>query len=247
MRGLMGEAAAPVWAEWPAAARCLFRGRTMRSSAEIADEIFRRIQTGQYLPGDPLSQYELANEFQISRTPIREALRFLEARRAISLTASGRAFVAVPSPQAIREAFQIRAELEGLAAKLAVDWIEDEDLALLARHQGLYAQALRSRVREEEGSEWLRHNRNFHDVITVASHNERLHELIKELQSGIVSSTLNLASKMPSRLMEENIQQHEDIIAALAARNPAAAREAAVEHVSRTLDLVLDWMARRAG
>ncbi len=217
----------------------------MRSSTEIADEILRRIQSGRYLPGDSLSQYELADEFKISRTPVREALHFLEARRAISLTSSGRAMVAVPSAKDIREAFQIRAELEGLAAQLAVDWIEDADLIRLAEQQHDYAGALRSRVRGEHGSEWVRHNRNFHDIITAASHNDRLHELIAELQSGIVTSTLSLASKMPSRLMEENIKQHEDIISALAARNASAAREVMVDHVLKTMQLVLDWMSRR--
>lgn len=205
----------------------------------------RRIQTGKYLPGDTLSQYELADEFKISRTPIREALRFLEARRAIALTSSGRAMVAVPSAKAVREAFQIRAELEGLAAQLATDWIGDDELALLAKHQADYATTLRSRVRGEGGSEWVRHNRTFHDVITAASHNERLHELISELQSGIVTSTLTMASKMPVRLMEENIKQHQDIIGALSLRNASAAREAAVVHVAKTMDLVLDWMSRR--
>ena len=217
----------------------------MRSSTEIAEEILRRIQSGRYLAGDPLSQYELADEFKTSRTPIREALRFLEARRAIELTSTCRAIVTVPSAKAVREAFQIRAELKGLAAKLEVDWVEDSDLALLAQHQTDYARTLRSRVRGAEGVEWLQHNRNFHDLITAASHNDRLRELITELQGGTTSSALSFASKMPPRLMEENIQQHEDIIQALIARNGAAAREAMVEHVSRTMHLVLDWMSAR--
>lgn len=217
----------------------------MRSSTEIAEEILRRIQSGRYLAGDPLSQYELADEFKTSRTPIREALRFLEARRAIELTNTGRAIVTVPSAKAVREAFQIRAELEGLAAQLAVDWVQDADLALLSQHQTDYARTLRSRVRGADGVEWLQHNRDFHDLITVASHNDRLRELITELHGGTTSSALSFASKMPPRLMEENIQQHEDIIHALMARNAAAAREAMVEHVSRTMHLVLDWMSAR--
>lgn len=217
----------------------------MRSSTEIADEILRRIQSGEYLPGDPLSQYKLAEEFKTSRTPVREALRSLEGRRAIALTSSGRTIVAVPSMKAVREAFQIRAELEGLAAQLAVDWIEDADLAALAEHQRHYAETLRSRVRGDGGSEWIRHNRSFHDLITVASHNERLRELIFELQSTEVASALGLASKMPSRLMEENIKQHEDIVGALAARNGRVAREAMVNHITKTMQLVLDWMAAR--
>ena len=217
----------------------------MRSSTEIAEEILRRIQSGRYLAGDSLSQYELAEEFKTSRTPIREALRFLEARRAIELTSTGRTIVTVPSAKAVREAFQIRAELEGLAAQLAVDWVEDADLAVLAQSQADYARTLRLRVRGEQGVEWLQHNRDFHDLITAASHNDRLRELITELQGGTTSSALSFASKMPPRLMEENIQQHEDIIQALVARNAAAAREAMVEHVTRTMQLVLDWMSVR--
>ncbi|MGR7949148.1 GntR family transcriptional regulator [Alcaligenes sp. RM2] len=217
----------------------------MRSSTEIADEILRRIQSGHYRPGDSLSQYELAEEFQTSRTPVREALRFLEARRVTSLTKTGRTIVAIPSAKSIREAFQIRAELEGLAAQLAVDWIKDSDLEILMQHQSDYARTLRTRVRSEEGSEWLQHNRSFHDLITITSHNERLHELIQELQNDSVSSALSFASKMPPRLMEENILEHEAIIAALADRNGTAAREAMTEHVAKTMNLVLDWLPER--
>ncbi|MCX5465266.1 GntR family transcriptional regulator [Alcaligenes parafaecalis] len=217
----------------------------MRSSTEIADEILRRIQSGHYRPGDSLSQYELAEEFQTSRTPVREALRFLEARRVTSLTKTGRTIVTIPSAKSIREAFQIRAELEGLAAQLAVDWIKDTDLEVLMQHQTDYARTLRSRVRGEEGSEWLQHNRSFHDLITATSHNERLHELIQELQNDSVSSALSFASKMPPRLMEENILEHEAIISALADRNGTAAREAMTEHVSKTMNLVLDWLPER--
>ncbi len=187
---------------------------TSRSSIEISEEILRRIRNGQYLPGDALSQYELATEFETSRTPIREA-------------------------------FQIRAELEGLAAQLAVDWIDDHDLELLAQHQKHYADALRSRVRSESGSDWLKFNAKFHSLITQASHNERLHELVAELQGSIVSNVLGFASKIPPRLMEENIKQHEDIIAALTLRNGPAAREAMATHISRTTELVIEWMESR--
>jgi DNA-binding GntR family transcriptional regulator len=187
---------------------------TSRSSIEISEEILRRIRNGQYLPGDALSQYELATEFETSRTPIREALRFL-------------------------------AELEGLAAQLAVDWIDDHDLELLSQHQKHYADALRSRVRSESGSDWLKFNAKFHSLITQASHNERLHELVAELQGSIVSNVLGFASKMPPRLMEENIKQHEDIITALTLRNGPAAREAMATHISRTTELVIEWMESR--
>ena len=126
-----------------------------------------------------------------------------------------------------------------------MDWIDDKDLELLAQHQQRYAEALRTRVRSEGGSDWLKFNALFHNLITQASHNERLHELVAELQGSIVSNVLGFASKMPPRLMEENIRQHEDIIAALTARNGAAAREAMATHISRTTELVVEWMEAR--
>jgi len=225
-------------------ARSTAKGPT-RSSTEISEEILRRIQSGRYLPGDGLSQYELASEFGTSRTPIREALRFLEAKRAISLTESGRAIVAIPSVREIREAFEIRAELEGLAARQAVDWIDDKDLKQLGLHQKHYASTLRAPVRDEQGSQWRKHNFDFHNLIAQASHNGRLLDMVNELQGSTVWEALGFASKMPPRLMEENIQQHEAIIAALARRDGAAARDAMSDHVLRTMRLVIDWMESR--
>ena len=216
-----------------------------RSSTEISEEILRRIQSGRYLPGDSLSQYELASEFGTSRTPIREALRVLETKRAISLTESGRAMVAVPSVREIREVFEIRAELEGLAARLAVDWIDDKDLKQLGLHQKHYASTLRAQVRDEQGSQWRKHNFDFHDLIAQLSHNERLLDMVNELQGSTVWEALGFASRMPPRLMEENIQQHEAIIAALTRRDGAAARDAMSDHVLRTMRLVIDWMGSR--
>ena len=65
------------------------------------------------------------------------------------------------------------------------------------------------------------------------------------MQGGSVASALSFASRMPPRLMEENIREHEAILAALRERDGPAARQAMVEHVHRTMDLVLDWMASR--
>lgn len=215
-----------------------------RSSIEISDEILRRISSGRYLPGDTLSQYGLAAEFETSRTPIREALRFLEAKRAIMVSTTGRAKVAVPSFREIREAFQIRAELEGLAAQLAVNWIDEETLESLTLHQRNYATTLYTR-NEREGVEWVKYNAKFHGLISQSSHNERLHELISELQENVVSRALSLASKMPPRLLDENIQQHEAILTALTNRDGRAARAAMTEHVVRTQELVIEWMESR--
>ncbi|SLN65538.1 HTH-type transcriptional repressor CsiR [Oceanibacterium hippocampi] len=213
-----------------------------RSSTEIADEILRRIKSGHYRPGDTLSQNSLAKEFSISRTPVREALRFLEAKRAISVTSSGRAKIVVPNLREIKEAFEIRAELEGLAARLAVDWITDEDLTALRFHQKNYARTLIVHDPDAKDIDWVLHNARFHDVICDACHNEMLKDLVSEMQGNVVSRVMSLASRMPPRLLDENVQQHEDIIAALSARDHERAGKAMKDHVLRTRALVIEWV-----
>jgi DNA-binding GntR family transcriptional regulator len=217
----------------------------VRSSIEISEEILKRIRMGEYAPGDSLSQYELATEFSISRTPVREALRFLEAKRVITLSTSGRATVSAPTARSIREAFQIRAELEGLAAELAVDWITKEDIKSLQIYQEKYARALRSGVSSERTADWVSFNEKFHSTIVRASHNERLLGIISELQSDIVAQILRYASGMPHSLMEENIEQHEEIVAALVRRDRKAARVTMTNHIMRTTEIVTKWMETR--
>lgn len=211
----------------------------------MSEEILKRIRTGQYAPGATLSQYELAAEFATSRTPIREALRFLEAKRVIALTDSGRAVVAAPTLKGVRESFQIRAALEGLAVELAADWITEKDLKELRACQTKYAQALRQESTRRRTAEWVAHNETFHRIIAAASRNERLIDFIAEMQTDVVNPILGYAAQMPHGLMEENIRQHEEILAALERRDGKAARAAMTNHILRTTEIVIRWMETR--
>ena len=218
-----------------------------RSSVEIAEEILHDIRTGRLAPGDHLSQYQLAEMFSTSRTPIREALRFLEARSVISLTPSGRAKIKVPTPKAVREAFQIRAELEGLAAELATNWLTPDELKTLQALQGKYADALRSTASNGKPGVWLAYNEQFHALICKASQNDRLVGLIEQMNRDVIGIILGYAARIPYHLMEENIAQHDDILAALAKRDSAAAKAAMRNHILRTTDIFLTWLESQNG
>ena len=82
--------------------------------SQIVERIHAKIALGEYVPGDRLRQELLAEEFKVSRTPIREALRLLEAKGVISQTHRHSAVVRAPSAREIRETYQVRAELEQL-------------------------------------------------------------------------------------------------------------------------------------
>jgi len=218
-----------------------------RTSVDIAEDILRDIRTGRLAPGDHLSQYQLAEMFSTSRTPIREALRFLEARSVISLTPSGRAKIKVPTPKTVREAFQIRAELEGLAAELATNWLTADELKTLQGLQAKYADALRSTAGNGKPSAWLTYNEQFHAVISKASQNDRLVGLIDEMNKDVIGIILSYAAQIPYHLMEENIAQHEGILAALTKRDSAAAKAAMRNHILRTTDIFLTWLESQSG
>lgn len=218
-----------------------------RTSVDIAEDILHDIRTGRLAPGDHLSQYQLAEMFSTSRTPIREALRFLEARSVISLTPSGRAKIKVPTPKTVREAFQIRAELEGLAAELATNWLTADELKTLQGLQAKYADALRSTAGNGKPSAWLTYNEQFHAVISKASQNDRLVGLIDEMNKDVIGIILSYAAQIPYHLMEENIAQHEDILAALTKHDSAAAKAAMRNHILRTTDIFLTWLESQSG
>src|SRR5882757_4426260 len=95
---------------------------------KLVEQIHDKIALGEYGPGDRLRQELLAEEFNVSRTPIREALRLLEAKGVISQAHRHSAVIRAPSAREVRETYQVRAELEGLAAQLAAQWVSDNQL-----------------------------------------------------------------------------------------------------------------------
>src|SRR5229473_4194249 len=84
----------------------------------LAERIHAKIASGEYQVGSRLRQEDLAKAFKVSRTPVREALRQLEAKGVISHAHGHSAIIRAASPREIREIYQIRAELEGFAAQL---------------------------------------------------------------------------------------------------------------------------------
>src|SRR5690606_36900089 len=106
-------------------------GRALVDS--IAVSIRDRIMSGQIPIGSQLRQAELAKDFGVSRTPIREALRQLQAGGLIDVVPNRGAVVRIPSPWEVREAYQVRAELEGLAAALAAGQISRSDVETLRK------------------------------------------------------------------------------------------------------------------
>src|SRR3954462_8704680 len=94
----------------------------------LASSIRQRVLSGEFPSGSRLRQEALAEEFGVSRTPVREALRQLQATGMGEVQPNRGAVVRGASARDIRENLEVRAELEAYAAELAAERVRDEHL-----------------------------------------------------------------------------------------------------------------------
>jgi DNA-binding GntR family transcriptional regulator len=222
----------------------------------IAERISEKIIAGEYPPGSPLRQEALAEEFAVSRTPVREALRQLEAKGVIEHRPNVGATVRAPNARDIRDAYQVRAELEGLAISLAAEWITDEQIARMRVAQRKFSVVVDKLIaarhsnpkrRIKDVPSWVESNDDFHNVVIEASGNQRLKQMIRDLHHGFTRNLMLSALTMDGRRMRENVAQHEAILAATARHDPVEARKAMTHHILRSGELLVWWLEREGG
>lgn len=219
---------------------------------QLAERIAERIRSGIYPAGSRLRQEALAQEFDVSRTPVREALQQLEARGIVIHNARQGVVVRAPSPVEIREVYLVRAELEGVAAELAVDWLTDDDFTALHASQERYRQAMTQHQLRQQGAaspgtaNWLAENDAFHEVILRACGNARLRSTVAELNATAAQNFSLAALGIAVGQLRENIAQHDAIIAALERRDGVESRRVMVHHIMRSGEIFARWIERLA-
>jgi len=213
----------------------------------LAAAIQSRVLSGEIPTGARLRQETLASQFGVSRTPVREALRKLQSSGLVTVEPNRGAIVNGPSARDIREAYAVRAELEGFAAELAVSRIRDEQLQLLRETEELFRHSIQGVIGERRRgverdwsteSEWERANNLFHQVIQEAAANRQLLTAIAHLHQSFPRHLTWSALSQSTHLLEENIEQHHRILAAIETRDAAEARRAMAEHVRAAGELV---------
>lgn len=214
----------------------------------LAATLQARVLSGEIPTGTRLRQEAIAREFGVSRTPVREALRQLQALGIARLEHNRGAIVRAPTARELREAYEVRAELEGLAAELASTRILDEQLARLHEAQGLFRRSIEtlisSRRRKraqppwDDDSDWVRGNDLFHQVIQEAAGNGQLLRTIADLHRSFPRALTWSALSESSALLEENVRQHDGIVEAIEARDAEESRGRMVAHVRYAGELI---------
>ena len=220
----------------------------------LASAIHARILSGEIPSHSRLRQSSLAAEFGVSRTPVREALRKLQSTGVVVLEPNRGAVVRGTSPHEVREAYLVRAELEGLAAELATAHITDEELGRLHEAQQLFRHSIEAEIEKRKSgaaaepwsaeNEWERANNIFHEVIQQAAGNRQLHATIAHLHRSFPRHLTWAALSRSSHLLGENIEQHNRILAAIEQRDPPVARSEMAAHVRAAGELVAVLLER---
>jgi DNA-binding GntR family transcriptional regulator len=190
---------------------------------QVLVELRRRIVDAQYLPGERLTEERLAADFGVSRNPVREALRVVEAEGFVEVQPRRGAVVATPDAATMRDMFAVRAMLEPMAARLAAERASDSELASLRTLLG------QARDATEEGN-----------MVRVAELNSALHIRVFELSNNRWLLQFSVAMyrhvHWVFRLGAEaraahSWQEHVLLVEALEAHDADAAELAAAEHV----------------
>lgn len=152
-------------------------GRARTTPLAIAQAVRARIVSGHHKPGQQLVEDRLAKEFGVSRIPVREALRLLEAEGFVELVPYRGAFVATVDRESAEHTMEIRAGLEPIAARRAAFYRNDEDLEVLRDAQAQAERALTNR--QFDLLPGL--NSTFHGAVWTASRNGELKSLLEQL------------------------------------------------------------------
>jgi DNA-binding GntR family transcriptional regulator len=212
---------------------------------KLASDLQQRVLNGEIPTGTRLRQSALAAEFGVSRTPIREALRKLQAGGLVELQPHRGALVRGLSSREIRQAYEVRAELEALAAELAATRIRHDQLDRLNDAQGQFREGLARTVEaretgagEDQAVRWGRANDQFHQVIQEAAGNDVLLAQLAHLHQSFPRDLTKIVLTESTPLLRANVLEHEEIVAALERRDADAARELMRRHVRHAGELV---------
>lgn len=214
---------------------------------KLASQLHARVLSGELPSGTRLRQEALAEEFGVSRTPVREALRKLQAGGLVELQPNRGAVVRGLSPTEIRDAYEVRAALEALAAGLAAERVNREQLQRLGNAQAEFRTALEQTVARRRGGRevgareirrWGRANDDFHQTIHEASGNEVLTSTLAHLHRNFPRDLSRLVISESTAMLETNVREHKEILEALTRHDAAAASELMHRHVARAGGLV---------
>lgn len=224
----------------------------LRRTPRLVDEVINRLREsivdGTLPAGTPLPQVALAAQLGVSRTPLREALRVLDSEGLVRSSDGNRTVEVVQiGPEDLREMYELREVIDGLAARLAA-----RD-GLPAQEEQRARRLLKEMADSSDPYDPVRRNRahaEFHELFALASGNAKVQSFASLIRTSSAmlylpqvreTAAANLAAANPENTYKEFLDeaqaQHKDILDAVVERKPNVAEVEARRHIQRTLRL----------
>jgi DNA-binding GntR family transcriptional regulator len=211
------------------------------ASDRAVHQLRERILGGEYSPGERLGEVELAEKLGVSRTPVREALRRLAAEGLVDITTNKGARVIEYPRQELDHIFQIRAHVEGLAARVAAETASAADIDRLDE----IALVLKDHSEAGRLGEVHRLNADYHSTLNSLAGSSVVTASVGQLvHASVLLRTLHSFDE-PARKRSAN--HHLEIVAALRARDPDWAEAVMHAHLLSARASLLGPRPRAAG
>jgi DNA-binding GntR family transcriptional regulator len=189
------------------------------SSDTLTDLVTSRLRfaiiTGALGPGERISEPLLADELQVSRSPVREALHRLEEERLVVRLASRRITVWQPTESDVDEIFSLRVMLESLAAERTIQQLDDDDFGaleqLIQRHETLIA--------EQKYVELINEDKRFHEYFIRLADHVRLREWWEQIMGQWIVLIYRRMHHAPAKVVPSIVPDHRALLAAYCARD----------------------------
>ena len=203
----------------------------IKASDKIRLKIEDDIKQGTLLPGDPIDDAELAARYQVSRTPIREALIQLQAQGMLTSLPRGGMIVAKMDLKQLLSLWELLAELEGVTVRLACERMTPDELKDIVQVH----ESSRAVMEAEDVDGWQEVNLRFHELIYRAARNPYLRQEVLRMRTRTGYYRRHAFGAL-GRIVA-SFEQHGKIVEAFMQRDAAAATDAMVAHMRPASDV----------
>ena len=201
---------------------------------QVAYRLRELLVEGAIAPGAKLNERELALQLNVSRTPLREAIKMLAAEGLVELLPNRGAVAVSLSEQDVRNTFEVMAGLEGLSGELAAQRITDEQLTEI---KALHFEMLAAHARRDL-SAYYRINAQIHRAINTAANNAILTLTYSQVNTRL--QALRFRSNPDEAKWSRAVAEHGQMIEALSKRDGAALKAVLVQHLQHKRDVVIE-------
>ncbi len=203
---------------------------------QVAGRLREMLVEGRIAPGAKLNERQLCEALEVSRTPLREAIKMLAAEGLVELVPNRGAIALQLDEQAVRHTFEVMGGLEAMSGELAAQRITEAELAeIRATHFEMLAAYTRRDL-----PAYYRLNASIHRAINAAARNPVLCDTYDRLNARL--QALRFRSNQDGDKWKHAVEEHEKMIDALTRRDGAALSQLLARHLENKLAVVLEQL-----